>query len=483
MSGAQQAPPPPRGMQRIPFPLESYEHYSPPLSAKRLLNYFAEKQPADSRSEWALIPTPGLAEYLTLGDGPIRAINSDFPGFIYVVSGSDFYRLAFQADGSVITTNLGTIGDAAGPLDYLLFISIAVGPTGAVVCVPPNAWTCTHSDPANQLGGTFPGDAASVSYFDGYFVFTQQANNQQFFISRLLDPLDYDALDFASSTEQFPNATTRVLTLGSNLWFAGHAGFEVWYDTGSADFPFRRMQGITIERGVATPKGIAIGDQSLFWVTGDGIVLRTVGFRAQRISTHAIEQIIRGLGTSTIASALTYSQHGHIFYVVSWTTPYPRTLVYDCASEKWHDRATSEDGVGRWRPECSTINTGAPILGDSLSGKLFLANPTISTEDGMAVLRRVQLPPLWAGTRRAFCHRLEVELETGENGWPLLEWSDDGARTWTGSRTLGVGNGTHLRQRSVATRLGSFRERTFRLTTQRRTTLYAVDADIEGGAS
>ena len=43
MSDTQQpAAPPPRGMRRIPIPLESYEHFSQPLSSKRLINFYPE---------------------------------------------------------------------------------------------------------------------------------------------------------------------------------------------------------------------------------------------------------------------------------------------------------------------------------------------------------------------------------------------------------------------------------------------------------
>lgn len=486
MSAAQQAAqqaPAPAGMRRIPFPLESYTHQSAPLTSKRLLNFMAEQQPADARTQAALIPTPGLALWLTLGSGPIRAINSDFPGYIYVVSGSEFYRITFAADGSWTVDDLGAVGDPAGPLDYLLFVSIAVGPTGAVACVPPNAFTCTHALPANQLGGTFPGDAASVAYFDGYFVFTKLADSQQFFISRLLDPTDYDALDFASAAEAFPNITTKVLVLGPNLWFVGHAGIEIWYDSGNADFPFRRLAGGIIERGVSTPKATAIGDGSLFWVTGDGIALRSVGYRPERISTHAIEDLLRAYGPANISSCLTYSQNGHIFFVVNVDV---RTLVYDCATKLWHERSSSADGTARWRVDASTINTGDPILGDYANGNLYFANPIIGTDNGIPIFRHFECPPLWAGTRRAFCHRVEIEMETGgalSPGDVLLEWSDDGGWSFTGSRTMNAGTPSHRRKRVYATRLGSFRQRVFRFTARGLATVYAMDGDIDGGAS
>ena len=61
---AQQAPAP-GGMRRIPFPLESYEHRSLPLSAKRLVNLMAEQEPSDARTAAALHPDlrPGVLRH------------------------------------------------------------------------------------------------------------------------------------------------------------------------------------------------------------------------------------------------------------------------------------------------------------------------------------------------------------------------------------------------------------------------------------
>jgi hypothetical protein len=84
--------------------------------------------------------------------------------------------------------------------------------------------------------------------------------------------------------------------------------------------------------------------------------------------------------------------------------------------------------------------TGSCVFGDSLSGKLFYANPNIGTEAGVQVLRQFTLPPIWGGTHRAFCSRLEVEMETGGEASPqecYVTWSDNGGRTITsGTRTL-----------------------------------------------
>jgi hypothetical protein len=472
-------------MQRIPFTTESYQHDSPALSSKLLMNLMVEQAPTDALAQAPVIPTPGLAAVvpITLGDGPVRAINSDLPGYLYVVSGSRFYRVTSNVD-TYFVDDLGDVGIPSGPYSYTLMVTIAVGITGAVAVVPPNAYTCDHAGPAHLIGGTFPETGAgSVTYFEGYYVFTDALTGTTFFISRLQDPNDYDALDFAS-VEAF--GTNLVLTkrIGANLWFIGRGGIEIWYNSGDADFPFRRLAGGILEHGTEAPRSVGVIDDSLFWLGFDGIVYRSVGYKAKRISTHAIERTIRDNGVNRVLVAMTWAYQGHLYYGLSWST---ETLVYDIATDKWHNRSSNEDGSGRWRPDCAAINLAAPIYGDSLSGTLMAPQLYASTDMGVPLLRRLITPPLRAGTTRAFCPRVEIEMECGGPYSPVdvtLEWSDDGGRTWTGGpRTMNAGHAEETRKRVYTTRLGSFRQRMFRITAKGWSTLYAMDAEITPGAT
>jgi hypothetical protein len=479
-------------MKRIPIPLESYEHMSPPLSGKRLVNLFAETEPADARTAAALISTPGLvATADAFGAGPVLALNSDQPGVLYAISGTRAWRLTVPFGGTTVIEDLGDVGTAGGDdFAYNIAPTIAVGVNAAVFCVPPRAYTCSHTGPMNQIGGTFPATGArSVTYLDGYFVFTSGDFSSQFFCSLLLDPNDFDALDFAYA-DGVPNILRRVVTLAGQLWFIGDAAVEIWYNAGSSGlettpgtsfFPFRRLHGGVIPFGAASMRSVVIADNSVWWVAARGIVFRSKDYQAQRVSTHAIEKIIREEGTANTELALAYTQDGHTF--VCWTYG-PRTLVYDCATQVWHERSSAADASLAWRPSCVAQVGEQVLFGDSLSGRLLSPVPGLETDDGVYVQRRAVLPPLWAGTSRAFCSRLEIEMETGgitPGGDIILEWSDDGT-IWTGSRTMTAGTTGDYRGRVFCTRLGSFRARTFRITAQHRITVYGVDAAISAGS-
>jgi hypothetical protein len=469
-------------MRRIPIPLESYSHSSLPLSAKRLINLMAEQEPADARTAAALVSTAGLNLFMTVGSGPIWALNDDQPGVTYVVSGTHFYRVTFPnaPDPTPAIEDMGDVGVPARPYDY---VTIAVGSTQAVVCVPPNAWTCNWNGPLNQITGDFPG-AASVAQLDGYFAFTGYEDDTRWFISYLLDPTKYDALDFAYS-DGVPNVIRRVIAHRGEFWLIGERAFEVWYDAGSSGletapgtsfFPFRRRAGGVFAPGIFTARSVAVLDGSVWWVGTDSIVYRSVGYRPQRVSTHAIEQIIE---ETDYAYAFVYN--GHSLYCITQDT---RTLVYDVATSLWHERSSSADGSAAWRPRTAASFGSSYLLGDATTGALFLPNLGSASDGGVPLIRQATLPPLWATTRRAFCARLEVEMGQGSatSVAPMtLEWSDDGGINWNASRSLPTAPAGQTRFRTATTRLGSFRQRVFRLTMMGSPTLYGVDVDITAG--
>lgn len=496
MSDTQTANAPRAGMRRIPFPLESYEHPSLPLSAKRLLNLMAEKAPDDARTTAALVSTPGLIPFQTVGTGPILAMNDDMPGRVYIVSGTRAYRLYTELGmPGLFVDDLGDVGTAdSGTGSWNSFVTIAAGPTAAVICVTPRCYTCGHApgEPLNEIGGDVFEGATSVCYLDGYFAFSATGNTAQWFICRLLDPTSFDALDFVFS-DALPNVIRRVIAHRSQIWTVGEAGFEVWYDAGSSGlettpgtsfFPFRRASGGVVPNGTNAPMSVCRADQSVWWLGADGLVYRSDGYNPRRVSTHAIEAII-GANTSGLY-ALTHAYRGHWFYCL--TTVDGRTLVYDVATQAWHERSTSADGSGPWQALSAVGDVSIKLLGDRTTGMLYMLGMQ-ETDAGVAVLRQATLPPLWAGTNRAFCYRVEIEMEVGGPQAPgpvVLDWSDDGARTFGPTRIMASGNTgapADLRHRVYTTRLGSFRQRTFRMSTHGLTRYYAVDADISGGTN
>lgn len=485
------------GLRRIPLPLESYQDQSKPLNSKRLLNLFVEAEPTDSRTETALKPTPGLTQFQSLSPGgPVYGMSSDLPEVVYVIAGGNAWRITRDpVTNAVLNQNIGAVGLVGA--NYAA--TIAVGPTAAVICVPPNAFWCGHN-PADVLApidfstSACPGGAASVTYVGGYWVYTSFGTaSSLFFCSGLLAPTTFNALDFAYA-DTYPNLVSRAVSLRGDLWIFGEGGIEAWYLAGGAAFPFSLILGSAIKVPTAHPRSIVVADGSLFWLGLDDVVYRSNGYKEQRVSTNAIEAIIHdaagvgvGAGASSVTAGFSYSQNGHIFYVLSFWAPLTQpnlggiTIAYDCLTKKWADRSSDAGGNGRWRGQYSAIFSDIVLFGDYQSGTIWQAIPSIGSEGGVEALRQVILPPLYGGTHRAFCNRVEIEMEVGGDDPPtsiLLEWSDDGGTTFTGARTIAVAGAQGLRQRVYTTRLGSFYQRVFRISARGHWTIYAVDADV-----
>jgi hypothetical protein len=488
---------PKQGMWRVPLPLQSYEHPSVPLSAERLLNLFSESQPANARNQEALISTGGLIlDAIGALSGPIITMNADLPGILYILAQdaglTNAYRVTFPIGPPVIQL-LGTftsIAYGAGNPSTIME-TIAVGVNAVVVCIPPNAWTCSHTAVLLEpIGGTGWIGASSVAYLDGYFVFTAVDQVSEFFVCLLLDPTMFAALDFAFG-DAVPNVMRRAWTVNREIWLAGEGGIEVWYDGGGVGFPLLRQTGGFIVPGVVSVRSCAVsidnlGHQTFWWVGMNGKVYRSSGYTAVPVSTRAIEKKIANLA-GNISCAVIFSESGHDFYAITIGST---TLVYDMVEQKWANRSSTFDGSGAWLPFCTARVGQTQLYGSGLADASIYHSDPLGTSDAASILlRQATLPPLYSRTSRESDNRLEIEMDAGgsvASGDITLSWSNDGGNTYNTPRVIAaLGSPTPPNHRFVATRLGSFRQRVYRIAFRGTGTIYAVDVDrgqpMQGG--
>jgi len=304
----------------------------------------------------------------------------------------------------------------------------------------------------------------------------------QFFVSNLLDATTYDSLAFAQSST-FVDFFEFSVQHNGELWLFGELSVQVWYDTGDPTEPFSPRLGAVMRPGVASPKTIVELDGSIFFLGLDKVVYRTVGYAIKRVSTHALEELL-GAGDGGYTRGMTacgFEHHGHSFYALS-VLPLLGTFVYDCSTDKWHERCRASNGFGPWQINTATQLSTRLLLGDAVNGNLYHMDSSVVTEAGNVVPRIAVLPPLLRHGPRVFMSRLEVEMEVGTGGAPgtlAVDWSDDGCLNWTAApRLLSTGAAGATRTRVATTRLGSFRQRLLRLTAQGPATIYAVDVDV-----
>lgn len=437
---------------------QTYPARAPRISAERLVNLYPETDPQDARSLIALYGTPGLSAFASCGAGPVRCgiAQGDHS---YVVSGTEVYRI----DSAGAATLCGGSVGIGGP------VTMATNGEQTVIVTPPAAFVVVGTGVGQIVDPDFPG-ATSVTYIDGYFVFSGPEGTGRFFISALLDGTNYDALDFATA-EGDPDPLIRVFGDHRELWAFGVNSTEIYSNTGEADFPFTRISGAFIERGCGAVASVAKADNTVFWLGDDRIVYRADGYVPRRVSTFAVEEQIRALAVVSDAVAWTYPQSGHTFYVLTFPTA-GRTFAYDMATGLWHERQSGTGETGAWRVAMGWRAFGRTLAADAWSGAVFAVDLDVYTEDGAAIRRVMQTPPLAARetNNRVSVDGYEVVFQagvgtlTGQGAAPqvALSWSNNDGDTWSSERWRPLGPRGQRYVRAEWWRLGSARSKIVR---------------------
>lgn len=441
----------------IQFGLMSYQSRSKPWIASRLVNFYAETAPqqAGAKTPVALMPTPGLALFSTVGIGPIRGVK-EFLGVLYVVSGNTLYSI----DAGGTATSLGTITGIG-------YVTMDTNTTQLCIVSRPTGWIYTPATATlTQItDADFPG-SAGVTQVGGYFVHMAPDNSGEWFISALENGLAYDALDFATA-EQSSDPLVRPFGDHQEIHLFGSTTLEIWSNTGAADFPFSRAT--TGEKGLLAAFSIAKCDNTLFWVGHDKQVYRLDGYQPRRVSTHAVEKTISETSDPSDIVGLSHVENGHAFYVITSSSG-DWTLAYDAATGLWAERASHPDNL--WRATTAAQCYSKTLVGDSGAGLVYEVQTGTYTENSNTLTRKIVSAPVYGNGRRLTMSKLEVVIETGvgltsgqgSDPQVMMRFSDDGGRTWSNEHWRSIGAVGAYKTRAIWRRLGSFRERVFELT-------------------
>jgi len=447
---------------RGPLALGFSQQRSRPVNAARVVNLYAEAAPEGSRTKVVLYGTPGQKEWGTIGGDRIRA-GLEAQGYAYILSGATLYRvdedmMATPCAGDLIpTTGAATLINNGTQIGLL---------------VVPDMFVIVGTTITKVISAGYPAEGfSSISYIDGYAVGTRNDGSGQFYLSGLLDFSTFDALDFASA-ESSPDGLIGVLVDHRECWLFGTDTVEVWVNTGASPFPLERVPGALLERGCAAALSPAKMDNSVFWLGNDRIIYRAEGYQPARISTHAIEEILR-TGTVSDAYGMTYFQGGHHFYVLTLPS-LNRTFCFDPAASAvagipiWHERQTGTSLTPAiWDVQCIFAAFGKTLVGLQAGN---VAELDLDTYDDLgSPIRRVIVGlPFFAEGRRAIMQDFEIECElgvgisTGQGSDPelMMRYTDDGGSTWSNERRASLGlMGVRL-IRAMWRRLGAFRQRT-----------------------
>lgn len=410
----------------------SYNGRSVSMASDRCINLYPEViESGTGKNQMALIGTPGIREACNTGkQEPIRGISSIGAKRILAAGYETLYEIN-PTTGAVVT--LGAIApDAAW--EGLGAVKFAFNGTEYAICSGGHGYILNGNTLTEVIG------MEDLAYLDGYFIAIESGGSKKIRISGLYDGLTWNELDFKEreSARDYPAA---IVADHGELWIFGEQSTEIWYDSGNADFPFDRLPNGRLELGISSRWSPAKVDNSVFWVgsdeRGNKVVWRAEGYNAKRISTHAIEYRMNLMipqptapgitgATTTFAIGWTYQEEGHSFYCLlfpkapgAWSQtadPYtnPTMLVYDCATNLWHERAWWNKANGKFEPprqRCHAYIWDTHLVGDRENGKIYQQHLDYYDDDGDRIRRERIGTHLSAGMKQMFYRSFQLDME------------------------------------------------------------------------
>lgn len=428
-------------------------------SAQRMVNLYPEKSPD---GDITLYSAPGLSLWRDVGSGPIRGMKKA-GGTLYVVSGRNVYAVT-----STEALLLGAIGTESGIVSMAsngTQIQLLDGSaTGYIITIAGNIFS-----PITD--GDFPGGVTNA-FIDGFIIFNEP-NSGRIWQTEGYAAESIDPLKFAVS-EGLPDNVVSVLADHRELWVFNEDSTEIFYNAGAAGFALERIQGAFIEHGCAAAYSPQKMDNTVFWLgkdeKGQGMVWRADGYTPRRVSTHEIEYTINSFDRIDDAVAWSYQQDGHAFYVLNFPSA-DATLVYDAATDHWHERGWFNAGrLHRHRGQVHCYFDGQHLVGDWERGRIYTMSMDAFDDAGDEICRELITTHFRTG-KRAFYGELEIRMETGagriagQGSDPvvMLSTSNDQGQTFGSWRTSSMGKrGKHL-ERVTFSRNGSGHSMTFRI--------------------
>lgn len=443
----------------IPIVGQSYHLKDWAIDCQRTLNLYPQViESGNAPQVSALLPTPGLIKKFELS-GRVRGLYA-LSDRLLVVAGQKLYFIDKA-------NNINEVGEVTG-VNRVYFADNSV----QVMIVSNNAYSYTIKP--NTLvkieGEEFLG-ATDVAFLDARFVWVVPKSGK-FQWSKLLSTAAGSALDYATAESKSDNLV-RAMASNGQLWLIGEKTTEIWASTGNKDLPFQRMGGGVIPTGCVARDSVCQFGGSLIWLTqtehGQGQIIMTQGYQAVRISNHAIESDIESYPNISDAYSFSYQDNGHAFYVISFPSA-KKTWCYDSLTNMWHERSYYNPKTylhEHHRALTHCFYNGVQMVGDRSNGKIYQLTTTAQKDDGDIIMRERVTPVINPHGLKLIFDELELKLQVGQdvntNPLVMLEWSDDGGRTWSQGRQESLGAIGDYGKRVIFRRLGQSFSRVFKL--------------------
>lgn len=398
----------------IPFPTSSFPGAVTQESAGRIINIYAEPLGDKSTEPVAWHRSPGLTLHA------ITALHGYRGGLLVVSSGYEVFAEDGATPNVVTVDSAGSVITLAGVLPGLRGVQIArnnaATPNVIAVDLDNGAYQLDTGTVTAYTGAGVLPQPKSVCFQDGYLFFGI-ADRRVFATG--INTLTMNALTFTSVQAKSSDILMRLVPFGGLLFVFCSSSTEVWQDTAqpAPGFPYSRL--VVLEYGLLEENAIAgyeDGFSILMWVAQDYGVwqLQPGSFQPTKISPPDLDRLIQSAFLAGLQfDARAYITSGRKFWVISCSR---WSWEFNTATNKWNERASRDSNTSvltRVRSIFGHPGFGKWLTGDTQSGNLLFTDETTYTENGVAILARMESAPVEDFPNRIRIARADFSFVTG----------------------------------------------------------------------
>jgi hypothetical protein len=336
------------------------------------------------------------------------------------------------------------------------------------------------------------GIVLDVVWVDGYFMTT---DGEYLIVTELSDPTQVNPLKYGAA-EADPDPIVALLKLRNEVYALNRNTIEVFDNVGGDLFPFARIDGAQIQKGVIGTFGCCVFmEQVAFLGSGrneqPGIYLGA-NATATKVSTQEIDDLLMGYTEAQLATvkleARNDKNHQHLYVHLP-----DRTIVFDASASRalsnpvWFTLTTTAGGFAQYRARNLVWVYDKWIVGDPQSGNLGYLTDTTGEHWGQVVRWEFGTLIVYNEGKGALFHELELvsltgRVAVGKNPYISTSYSVDGL-SWSQDRSISVGTTGNTKKRLTWFQQGNMRNwriQRFRGDSDAHVSFARLEAKIEG---
>lgn len=396
-----------------------------------------------------MVPVPkksGISNgFLRPGDGIVA--NGTGPGIDR--GGINWNGICYRVMGTKLVTvsstgTVTTLGDVGGPVDNLVTFDYSFDRLAIV----SGTWLYYWSGTLTQVTDPDLGIVLDMVWVDGYFMTTDGAN---LVVTELSDPTQVNPIKYGSS-EVDPDPVVALLKLRNEVYALNRNTIEVFNNIGSEFFPFARIDGAQLQKGVIGTHACCVYIERIAFL-GSGLNEAPaiyVGAAAvtQKVSTQEIDNLLLNYTTDQLALVKLEARNDKASQHLYVHLP-DRTIVYDASASEalgeqvWFTLTTTVVGFAQYRARNLVWAYDKWLIGDPQSSAIGYLVQDTGHHWGQQVRWEFGTTIVYNASKGAIFNELELVSLTGSvalgaNPKISTSYSLDG-KSWSQPRSISVG--------------------------------------------